>query len=123
MSNGFKAFLVIMAVLTVAVLLFLPYAEVTPQAAPASSSTAEPSNLDQFIHNNANDAMKKITHKVAEDQIQQFKIALRNGGTVMDLCVQAGMVTASLLQDQDEAGYAEWKKIQKKTCQAAGIDQ
>lgn len=90
-----------------------------PQAAP----TPPTSGLDSFLEKNATRAMDKIERQVADDQIQQFKIALHNGGTVMDLCVQAGMVTAALLQAQDAEQYAEWKKIEKKTCSAAGLDR
>jgi hypothetical protein len=33
------------------------------------------------------------------------------------------MVTAALLQAKDEAGYAEWKKVERKACKAAGLPE
>jgi len=82
-------------------------------------------NPPTFVNTNAtaNDAMKKITRKVADDQIKRFEIAQKNGGSVMDVCVQAGLVTAALLQDQDARRYADWKQIEKRTCKEAGLDR
>lgn len=82
-------------------------------------------NPPSFINTNvnANDEMKKITRKVADNQIKQFEIAQKNGGSVVDVCVQAGLVTAALLQDQDARRYADWKQIEKRTCKEAGLDR
>lgn len=52
---------------------------------------------------------------VAEDQITKYGIAKRNGSKT-DACGQAMMVSAALLQANDEAGYAKWKKIEAEDC-------
>jgi len=55
--------------------------------------------------------MKNIYIQVANDSIDQYKIAKRNGSN-MDACVQAEMVTAAILQMKDEENYKKWKKIE-----------
>jgi hypothetical protein len=66
--------------------------------------------------------MARIERQVVNDQIEQLKITLKHGSP-METCVQAEMVTAALLQAKDEAGYAEWKKLQRKARKAAGLPQ
>jgi serine protease inhibitor len=39
-----------------------------------------------------NQQMNNIENKVASDAVEQYNIAKRNGGTAIDICVQAGMV-------------------------------
>jgi len=56
------------------------------------------------------DTMEDISRKVANDAIDQYYIAERQGDK-MQICVQADFVTAALLQQKDEARY----KIRKQT--------
>ena len=58
--------------------------------------------------------------KVADDAVKEYEIAKRNG-TKMDVCVQAGLVTAAYLQAKDEDKYREWKATEKADCTAAGL--
>lgn len=58
-----------------------------------------------------------IKNQVAQDALNQYEIAKRNGATNMDLCVQAQLVSAAFLQAQNESLYSEWKRIEKNHCQ------
>lgn len=61
-----------------------------------------------------------IYQQVANDAEEQYYIAKRHGGAA-DICVQAGIVSASYLQAKDEANYEQWKSVQKSECAAAGL--
>ena len=74
------------------------------------------------INRQAEAEITRIERQVVNDQIEQLKIAVKHGSPA-DICVQAGIVTAALLQANDEAGYAEWKKVERKACKAAGLPQ
>ena len=62
-----------------------------------------------------------LSYKVARDAAVEFDIARRNGGTAMDLCVQASFVNAAWLQAKNEAEYAKWKTAEKEWCALAGL--
>jgi len=66
--------------------------------------------------------MQDIADKVANDAVDQYKIAARSGSS-MDRCVQAGMVTAAFLQAKNETQYSSWKRVEHKDCNEAGIPQ
>lgn len=69
------------------------------------------------------DAQMDSTYdKVSEDMVAQYEIAKKQGDK-MQICVQAGMVSAAYLQAKDEAKYNEWKAIEKTDCKAAGIEK
>ena len=53
--------------------------------------------------------------KVAADAISQYNIAAKQGDPVQ-MCAQATMVTAALLQAQDSANYERWKVVEKRDC-------
>lgn len=76
------------------------------------------------LHSNSGrswfDPMRGITTKVAADAVDQYNIAAREGDR-MQICVQAGMVSAAYLQAQDEANYRAWKKTEKSACARAGM--
>ncbi|PPK72650.1 hypothetical protein B0F88_10383 [Methylobacter tundripaludum] len=72
------------------------------------------------IENQAASNMQEITNQVANDAVTQYGIAKRNG-TAIDICVQAGMVTAAYLQAKDEANYQKWKQTQQADCDSAGM--
>jgi hypothetical protein len=66
--------------------------------------------------------MQQITNQVAQDQVAQYNIAKRNGDA-MQICVQAGMVSAAFLQSNDEPNFNKWKAVEKQDCAAAGLPQ
>lgn len=68
----------------------------------------------------AGNSMSGIERQVAEDAIKQYGIVKRQGSKI-EACAQAGMVTAALLQAKDEAGYAQWKKVEAEDCGTAGL--
>lgn len=64
--------------------------------------------------------MKKIENQIATDAVRQYEIAKRQGDPIQ-ICVQAGMVTAAYLQAKDEPNYQRWKKTEAEDCKKAGI--
>lgn len=64
-----------------------------------------------------------IYAQVATDAVEQYEMVKRNKGSAMELCVQAGMVTAAFLQAKDEESYKTWKATEKKDCARAGVPQ
>jgi hypothetical protein len=66
------------------------------------------------------ETLQVIQNRVAADTVTQYGIAQRNG-SAMDVCVQAGMVTAAYLQAKDEPNYQRWKQIEKADCEKAGL--
>ena len=64
--------------------------------------------------------MDDIHNQVASDAVAQYEIAKRQGDP-MQICVNAGLVTASYLQAKDESKYRAWKKTEKVACQNAGV--
>jgi hypothetical protein len=65
-------------------------------------------------------AMHEIKDQVATDAVRQYQIADRQGDKIQ-ICVQAGLVSAAYLQADDEAAFDHWKKIEHADCAAAGI--
>ena len=56
-----------------------------------------------------------VEASVAKDQIAQYEIAKRAGDT-MQICVEAGIVTAAFLQAKDEVQYRTWMIQQRRLC-------
>ena len=69
----------------------------------------------------AQNQLDGIKAKVAEDAVKQYEIARSSGGNAIDICVQAGLVSAAYLQAQDQTNYAIWKSRETADCSAAGI--
>jgi|ERR1700680_412314 len=75
--------------------------------------------------------MQEIENKVAADAVEKYEIARRNylsetevsamRASAIDVCVQAGLVTAAYLQAKDEAHYQEWKRKESVDCERAGL--
>lgn len=65
---------------------------------------------------------QQVYDKVANDAVEQYQIATRQGDK-MQICVQAGLVSAAYLQAKDEVRYNEWKDVEKVRCETAGIKQ
>jgi hypothetical protein len=72
-----------------------------------------------FDHQVAHD-MKKIENQVATDFVDQYNIAKRQGD-VMQVCIQAGIVTAAYLQAKNEESYQHWKRVEAVDCERAGL--
>jgi ribosomal protein L40E len=64
--------------------------------------------------------MQKIENQVADDAVAQYNIAKKQGDKIQ-ICVQAGFVSAAYLQAKDDANYNQWKTTQKQDCKAAGM--
>ena len=63
---------------------------------------------------------QRIENKVASDFVTNYQIAKREGDK-MQICVQAGIVTAAYLQAKDEANYRQWKQTKDADCSRAGL--
>jgi len=70
----------------------------------------------------AESKMHEIQNRVAEDAVEQYNIAYRQGDK-MQIYVQAGIVAAAYLQAKDEANYQKWKDIEKEAAAEAGLPQ
>ena len=66
--------------------------------------------------------MQHIERSVASDAVQEYQIAKRQGDP-MQICVQAGLVSAAYLQAKDETNYRIWKETEHQDCAAVGITQ
>jgi hypothetical protein len=66
--------------------------------------------------------MGNIYNQVSADAVKQYNI-VKASGTPIDICVQAGMVTAAYLQAKDNGNYAAWKRTEAVDCAAAGIQK
>jgi hypothetical protein len=64
--------------------------------------------------------MQRIENQVAADAINQYGIAKRQGDPIQ-ICKQAGLVSAAYLQAKDEPNYQRWEKIEKDDCSRAGM--
>lgn len=64
--------------------------------------------------------ISRIETQVATDAVNQYDIAKRQGDP-MQICVQAGFVSAAYLQAKDEANYRTWKRTESEDCERAGI--
>jgi len=62
--------------------------------------------------------LQNINNQVATDAVQQYEMAKRSG-KAMDICVQAGFVSASYLQAKDEPNYKRWKQTETNDCARA----
>lgn len=65
--------------------------------------------------------MNDIQTKVAQDAENQYHMVETNGGSNMDRCVQAGMVSAAYLQAQNQEKYRYWKAMENADCARAGL--
>lgn len=103
MRKAFAALIVVASAIVIFVIIFQMMSTVSSPSGPVVQSM-----------------MKDGADQVARDAVVQYRIAARSG-SVIDRCVQAGMVTAAYLQAQDEANYASWKAVQRRDCKAAGV--
>ena len=66
--------------------------------------------------------MHDIENTVAQEVVTQYNIAKQHGSPI-DICLQAGIVSAAFLQAKDEKNYELWKSIETGDCQRAGLPQ
>jgi len=64
--------------------------------------------------------LQNIQNKVASDSVSQYNMAKRQGNKIQ-ICVQAGMVSAAYLQANDDYNYNKWKAIEESDCSSAGL--
>lgn len=64
--------------------------------------------------------MRDIEIQVAQDSVEQYEIA-KDQGDRLQICVQAGFVSAAWLQAKNKDEYNKWKGIEKKDCARAGL--
>ena len=58
-------------------------------------------------------------NSVAKDAVHEYDIVKRHGSR-MDICVEAGLVSAAFRQAKDEDKYKVWKAKEQQECAAAG---
>ncbi|MGN7824567.1 hypothetical protein ACTJJB_30875 [Chitinophaga sp. 22536] len=72
------------------------------------------------LEQKAYEDLNKMEHQVAEDAVQQYEIAKRQGDK-MQTYLQASMVAQAYLEAKDEANYNKWKDIEKQAAVDAGM--
>ena len=72
------------------------------------------------IQKEAAESMRSIEQQVATDSEAQYNIT-KQSGTAMDQCVNAGLTAAAYLQAKDQSSYANWKAVERRDCDAAGV--
>ena len=76
--------------------------------------------FDGGLEQQAAKNMQQIENQVASDSVKQYDIA-KTQGDKMQICVQAGIVSAAYLQAKDEPNYQQCKKREQIDCAKAGI--
>lgn len=72
------------------------------------------------LEQQAGTSMDRIEDQVAEDSVRQYNLS-KQAGDVIEICVQAGLVSAAYLQAEDQPNYLKWKEIEKADCKRAGL--
>lgn len=68
-----------------------------------------------------NSQLNEIESKVADDAENQYRMVVDNGGSAIERCVQAGMVSAAWLQAENQEKYAHSKVLENLDCANAGL--
>lgn len=68
----------------------------------------------------AQHGVDQLYSSVAADYEGQYEMATRHG-SLIDRCVQAGLVAAAYSQANNEESYADWKATEARDCQMAGV--
>src|SRR3954469_17206993 len=77
-------------------------------------------NMGNVTVQTASDFEKDVYKKVSNDAVDQYNIAKRQGDPIQ-VCVQAGLVSAAYLQEKNESSYQQWKSTEKADCARAGM--
>lgn len=67
-----------------------------------------------------NDFVDDTYATVAKDYEEQYQMA-KQGGTMIDRCIRAGLVAEAYMQANDVSFYSKWKATEKADCNAAGV--
>ncbi|WP_183560657.1 hypothetical protein [Mucilaginibacter sp. SP1R1] len=70
----------------------------------------------------ASQQLNEIQNKVAQDAVDQYEIAKRQGDK-MQIYTQASLVAAAYLQAKDEPNYNKWKLIQDSCGKVVGLNK
>lgn len=81
---------------------------------------AETERVLRNLRNAVDGNSQSIHESVVRDALKQYDIAVRQGDP-MQICVQAGFVTAAYLQAHDEENYRKFKEYQQVRCKIAGL--
>lgn len=81
---------------------------------------AETERVLRNLQNAIDRSDESIQDSVVRDALKQYDIAVRQGDP-MQICVQAGFVTAAYLQAHDEENYRKFKEYQRVRCKIAGL--
>lgn len=88
--------------------------------AQALQQHEEEERAEHAKKNPTRSGMDKIYYQVVQDTVDQYNIAKKQGDA-MQICVQAGLVSAAYLQAKNQEKYNEWKSIEKADCRVAGL--
>ena len=72
------------------------------------------------IQRDVDEMTKTVEQQMAADSVAQYNIT-KQSGTAMDQCAHAGLVAATYLQAKDQSSYANWKAVERRDCDAAGV--
>jgi hypothetical protein len=73
-----------------------------------------------FMSTMLSNSIDSIELEVANEAIDQYDIAKRNGDK-LQAYLQAGIISAAFLQAKDEENYKKWKNIEKQEAKNVGI--
>jgi hypothetical protein len=118
-----RKFTIIFAVVTIGGLAgLLGWGEMlTPASQPRSTTklvTQPPASVTDTYHAQAAafaSVERTPEQKVVDQMIDRYRMTL-TGGTLADICAQAGVVKAAYLQAGDQQGYSNWTKQEFKSC-------
>ena len=86
--------------------------------AAAAADEARYQDLMSRVGRRPANGIEEIYNQVAQDAVQQYRIAKRQGDA-MQICTQAGLVAAGFLQAKNEKDYVHWKDVEKTDCEIA----
>jgi hypothetical protein len=61
------------------------------------------------------------SREIAADLIDQYEFLVKNGGSYIERCTQAGAVAYAYMSANDADGYKQWRDTERRECNAAGI--
>jgi hypothetical protein len=113
--SGVSIFIVLLAALFVGLWLRLSYVEDL-----AAKEVADHASSIRRLQEAGVDVMQETYDSVSSDAVAQYRIAKQQGDPIQ-VCVQAGLVSAAYLQAKKTVEYNKWKAIEKSACRRAGI--
>ena len=83
--------------------------------------TTFPSDMNKVQRPAVQRPVDDIHKRVLPEVLDQYNITKRNG-SLIEICLHAGMVSAAYLRGNDEANYTKWKATEIADCKAAGME-